>query len=37
MHITEDDLTGPEIRALLETGFAGMLANSPECSCHFHS
>jgi putative acetyltransferase len=35
MHIKEDDLTGPEIRALLETHFAGMLANSPEGSCHF--
>ena len=35
MHIIEDDLTGPEIRALLETHFAGMLANSPAGSCHF--
>jgi putative acetyltransferase len=35
MHIIEDDLTGPEIRALLEVHFAGMLANSPEGSCHF--
>jgi putative acetyltransferase len=35
MHIKEDDLTGPEIRALLETHFAGMLASSPEGSCHF--
>jgi putative acetyltransferase len=35
MHIIEDDLTGPEIRALLETHFAGMLANSPKGSCHF--
>jgi putative acetyltransferase len=35
MHIIEDDLTGPEIRRLLETHFAGMLANSPEGSCHF--
>lgn len=35
MHIKEDDLTGPEIRALLETHFAGMLANSPKDSCHF--
>ena len=35
MHITPDDLTGPEIRSLLETHFAGMLANSPEDSCHF--
>jgi putative acetyltransferase len=35
MRIKEDDLTGPEIRALLETHFAGMLANSPEGRCHF--
>ncbi len=35
MHITPDDLTGPEIRALLETHFAGMLASSPPGSCHF--
>lgn len=35
MRIKEDDLTGPEIRALLETHFAGMLANSPAGSCHF--
>jgi len=35
MHILEDDLTGPEIRALLEEHFAGMLANSPKDSCHF--
>lgn len=35
MHIIEDDLTGPEIRALLETHFAGMLANSPKDKCHF--
>jgi putative acetyltransferase len=35
MHIIEDDLTGPEIRALLETHFAGMLASSPPRSCHF--
>lgn len=35
MRIVEDDLTGPQIRALLETHFAGMLANSPEGSCHF--
>ena len=35
MHIKEDNLAGPEIRALLETHFAGMLANSPEGSCHF--
>jgi putative acetyltransferase len=30
-----DDLSGPEIRALLEVHFAGMLANSPKGSCHF--
>ncbi len=35
MHIIEDDLTGNEIRALLETHFAGMLASSPVGSCHF--
>jgi putative acetyltransferase len=35
VHITPDDLTGPEIRALLEVHFAGMLANSPAGSCHF--
>jgi putative acetyltransferase len=33
--IIPDDLSGPEIRALLETHFAGMLANSPKDSCHF--
>jgi putative acetyltransferase len=35
MHIIEDDLSGPAIHALLEEHFAGMLANSPEGSCHF--
>lgn len=35
MRIIEDDLTGIEIRALLETHFAGMLASSPAGSCHF--
>ncbi len=35
MRIVEDDLTGPQIRALLETHFAGMLASSPRGSCHF--
>ena len=35
MHIIPDDLSGPEIRALLEVHFAGMLANSPKDSCHF--
>lgn len=33
--IVEDDLSGAPIRALLERHFAGMLANSPEESCHF--
>jgi putative acetyltransferase len=33
--IVEDDLSGNEIRALLEVHFAGMLANSPPGSCHF--
>jgi putative acetyltransferase len=35
MHIIEDDLSGSEIRALLQSHFAGMLANSPKDSCHF--
>lgn len=35
MFIKDDDLAGPEIRALLETHFAGMLASSPKGSCHF--
>ncbi|WP_397602319.1 GNAT family N-acetyltransferase [Sphingorhabdus sp.] len=35
MRIIEDDLTGVETRALLETHFAGMLASSPAGSCHF--
>jgi putative acetyltransferase len=35
MRIVEDDLSGTEIRALLETHFAGMLASSPPGSCHF--
>ena len=35
MRIIEDDLSGSEIRALLEIHFAGMLANSPAESCHF--
>lgn len=35
MRIVGDDLAGPEIRSLLETHFAGMLANSPKDSCHF--
>jgi putative acetyltransferase len=35
MRIVEDDLAGPEIRALLQIHFDGMLANSPPGSCHF--
>ena len=35
MRIIQDDLTGVEIRALLEAHFAGMLADSPPGSCHF--
>ncbi len=35
MRIIEDDLTGIDIRNLLETHFAGMLASSPPGSCHF--
>jgi putative acetyltransferase len=35
MHIIEDDLSGAEIRALLELHFEGMLASSPKESCHF--
>jgi putative acetyltransferase len=35
IRILVDDLSGSEIRALLEVHFAGMLANSPEGSCHF--
>ena len=35
MRIIEDDLSGPQIRALLEAHFAGMLASSPPGSCHF--
>jgi putative acetyltransferase len=33
--IVADDLSGLQIRALLEQHFAGMLANSPPGSCHF--
>lgn len=33
--IVEDDLSGADIRALLQVHFAGMLANSPAGSCHF--
>ena len=35
MRIIPDDLSGAEIRALLEIHFAGMQANSPAGSCHF--
>jgi putative acetyltransferase len=35
IRIVPDDLSGPEIRALLEIHFADMLANSPAGSCHF--
>jgi putative acetyltransferase len=35
MHIIEDDLTGNEIRELLEIHFAGMLSYSPRGACHF--
>ncbi len=35
MRIVEDDLSRPQIRALLEVHFASMLANSPKDSCHF--
>lgn len=35
LRIVEDDISGPEIRELLRLHFAGMLANSPEGSCHF--
>ncbi len=35
MRIIEDDLTGPDIRALLQHHFNHMLANSPKDSCHF--
>lgn len=33
--VAEDDLSGSDVRALLEEHFAGMLANSPKDSCHF--
>jgi putative acetyltransferase len=33
--VIEDDISGPEIRALLEVHFAGMVATSPVDSCHF--
>ena len=35
MRVVEDDLSGPEVRTLLEQHFAGMLAASPEGACHF--
>jgi putative acetyltransferase len=33
--VVEDDLSGAEIRALLQLHFDGMAANSPPGSCHF--
>ncbi len=33
--IKPDDVSGAEIRALLQIHFEGMLANSPKDSCHF--
>lgn len=35
MQIIEDDLSGTEVRALLEQHFTGMLTASPAGSCHF--
>ena len=35
MLIIQDDVTGSQIRALLEFHFTSMLANSPKGSCHF--
>ncbi len=35
MKIIQDDLTGPEIRELLEIHFAGMRSHSPIGGCHF--
>lgn len=35
MRVMEDDLSGAQVRALLEQHFAAMRANSPEGSCHF--
>ena len=35
MRIVEDDLSGVQIRALLQLHFDGMLTNSPTGSCHF--
>jgi putative acetyltransferase len=35
MEIRQGGLDEPQVQALLETHFAGMLANSPRDSCHF--
>jgi len=35
MHIREGGLDEPQVIDLLNLHFAGMLANSPEGSCHF--
>ena len=35
MHVIEDDLSGPQIRSLLEEHCAGMRAASPQGTCHF--
>jgi putative acetyltransferase len=35
MQIREGGLDEPQVIALLQLHFAGMLANSPEASCHF--
>ncbi len=35
MNIIQDDLTGPEIKDLLEIHFNGMRSNSPPGGCHF--
>ena len=35
VQIFSDDFIGPRIHALLGKHFTGMLANSPEGSCHF--
>jgi putative acetyltransferase len=35
IRVVPDDLSGPDIRALLQIHFAGMLATSPAESCHF--
>ncbi|WP_164115575.1 GNAT family N-acetyltransferase [Sphingorhabdus sp. Alg239-R122] len=35
MKIIRDDLTDPQVLALLEEHFSGMLENSPKDQCHF--